>query len=234
MIVTARQLEDLHRSNGSNGHVTLPYRARLSPLAQDWVRAKKIALGYADVDAPSNGAARSAAPAPPPGQPLAASRVDAPPAAPSPAPGPSASGSILYWCDGPCGPSKAALVGMEKEAPLKAMLLPPDRKWIVAVAKELASEIKAGRASAGVVVVQSAAAAAVCLNRCPTLRAVVGTCLEAVEQGLQQVAANVLVIEHPHKTLQQVKNMLGRFVRAGRRELPEEVRRHLQELSTCG
>ena len=123
---------------------------------------------------------------------------------------------------------------MEKEAPLKAMLLPPDRKWIVAVAKELASEIKAGRASAGVVVVQSAAAAAVCLNRCPTLRAVVGTCLEAVEQGLQQVAANVLVIEHPHKTLQQVKNMLGRFVRAGRRELPEEVRRHLQELSTCG
>ena len=32
MIVTARQLEDLHRQNGANGHVTLPYRARLSPL----------------------------------------------------------------------------------------------------------------------------------------------------------------------------------------------------------
>jgi hypothetical protein len=123
---------------------------------------------------------------------------------------------------------------MEKEAPLKAMLLPPDRKWIVAVAKELASEIKSGRASAGVVVVQNAAAAIIYLNRCPALRAVVGTCLEAVEQGLQQVAANVLVIEHPHKTLPQVKNMLGRFVRAGRRELSEEVRRHLQELATCG
>ena len=31
MIFTARQLEELHRSNG---HVTLPYRARLTPLAQ--------------------------------------------------------------------------------------------------------------------------------------------------------------------------------------------------------
>ena len=31
MIFTARQLEELHRTNG---HVTLPYRARLSPLAQ--------------------------------------------------------------------------------------------------------------------------------------------------------------------------------------------------------
>ena len=232
MIVTARQLEDLHRGNGSNGHVTLPYRARLTPLAQDWVRSRKIALGYADTDAPKNGAPQNVAP-PLTAQPLA-SRVEAPPSAPSPAPGTFASASILYWCDGPCGPSKGALVGMEKEAPLKAMLLPADRKWIVAVAKELASEMKAGRASAGVVVVQSAAAAVVYLNRCPTLRAVVGTCLEAVEQGLQQVAANVLVIEHPHKTLPQVKNMLGRFVRAGRREAPEEARRHLQELSTCG
>ena len=227
MIVPARQLEDLHRSNGSNGHVTLPYRARLSPLAQDWVRAKKIALGYAEVDGLANGTLTAA----PAGVPAAGE--SAPPAQPSASVAP-ASGSVLYWCDGPCGPSKAALVGMEKEAPLKAMLLPADRKWIVAVAKELASEIKAGRASAGVVVVQSAAAAAVYLNRCPTLRAVVGTCLEAVEQGLQQVAANVLVIEHPHKTLPQVRNMLGRFVRGGRRELPEEVRRHLQELGTCG
>ena len=233
MIVTARQLEDLHRSNGSNGHVTLPYRARLSPLAQDWVRAKKITLGYAEEDRPSNGTGNPA-----PGPPLAASQASkaaAPTVPPQPFATPATgSSSILYWCDGPCGPSKAALVGMEKQAPLKQMLLPPDRTWIVAVAKELASEMKAGRASAGVVVVQSAAAALVYLNRCPAVRAVVGTCLEAVEQGLQQVAANVLVIEHPHKTLQQVKNMLGRFVRAGRRELPEEVRRHLQELATCG
>src|SRR3954471_6731251 len=48
MFLTARQLEDLHRANGSNGHLVLPYRARLTPLAVDWVRARKIALGYSD------------------------------------------------------------------------------------------------------------------------------------------------------------------------------------------
>jgi len=55
MIVTARQLEDLHRASGSNGHVTLPYRARLTPLGSDWVRAKKIVIGYSDVPMPVNG-----------------------------------------------------------------------------------------------------------------------------------------------------------------------------------
>ncbi len=54
MIVTARQLEDLHRQSGGNGHVVLPYRARLTPLALDWVKAKRVALGYSDVSAASS------------------------------------------------------------------------------------------------------------------------------------------------------------------------------------
>ena len=80
--------------------------------------------------------------------------------------------------------------------------------------------------------VQTGAAAVVYANRCPSLRAILGTCQDAVEQGVAQVAANVLVIEYPYKTLQQMKNMLGRFVKATR-ELSEEVKRQLQELSTC-
>ena len=40
MIVTARQLQDLHRQSGGNGQITLPYRGRLTPLASDWIRAK--------------------------------------------------------------------------------------------------------------------------------------------------------------------------------------------------
>ena len=75
--------------------------------------------------------------------------------------------------------------------------------------------------------------AVVYANRCPSLRAILGTCLDAVEQGVQQLAANVLVIEHPYKTLQQVKNMLSRFVRA-KRGLSDDVKRQLQELATCG
>ena len=43
MIFTARQLEDLHKTNG---HVTVPVGARVTPLAQDWLRQKKVTLKY--------------------------------------------------------------------------------------------------------------------------------------------------------------------------------------------
>ena len=41
MIFTARQLQDLHKTNG---HVRLPVGARLTPLARDWVRAKSVSV----------------------------------------------------------------------------------------------------------------------------------------------------------------------------------------------
>ena len=222
MIVTARQLEDLHKQNGSNGHVVLPYRARLSPLAADWVRAKKVVLGYSDreakPDAPRAGEFSGRA-----------QHAGSPAAATSPA----ATGTTLWWCDGPCGPAKAALAAQEKESPLRALDVPHDAKRLASVVRSLASEVKAGRAAAGLLMVRTGAAATVFANRCPSLRAVLGTCLDAVEQGVQQVAANVLVVEYPHQSLQQMKNMIGRFARA-RRELGEDVRRQLEELAACG
>ena len=228
MFLTARQLEDLHRANGSNGHLVVPYRARLTPLAADWVRARKIALGYSDDGArPENGkATANESPTP-----LAVSRASAETASAGASAAPS-TGAILWWCDGPCGPAKAALVTQSKESPLRPIELPAEQRQTVPVIRALAVEIKTGRATAGVLLVQSAAAAMVYANRCLSLRAIVGTCLDAVEQGIQQVAANVLVIEHPHRTLHQVKSMLARFARAGR-ELPEAVRRQLEELGAC-
>jgi ribose 5-phosphate isomerase RpiB len=138
----------------------------------------------------------------------------------------------FWWCDGPCGPAKAALTIQEKESVLKALDAQSGASQIVPVIKKLAAEVKAGRAAGGVLMVHNGAAAMVYANRCPSLRAVLGTCQEAVEQGIQLVAANVLVVEYPHRTLQQMKNMLGRFVKA-RRELNEDVKRQLQELSSC-
>src|SRR5688572_3055158 len=132
MFVTVRQLEDLHRHAGSNGHVTLPYRARLTPLAQDWVRAKRVVLGYSDGEAqaasglstPPAGAAASAAQQSPPGT----------------------GATTLWWCDGPCGPAKAALVAYEKDSALKALDVPQDARKIASVVKTIAGEVKAGRA----------------------------------------------------------------------------------------
>ena len=241
MIVTARLLEDLHRQSGSNGHVTLPYRARLSPLAADWVRAKKVAVGYSDLGARTadgasfakprfDSAHRSQAAEPPSAlsPPLGSGELGRTAASHSPS-----AGSFAWWCDGPCGPAKAAVVSQEKESNLRALDKPNDAKQIVPVIKAIATSVKSGQLSGAVLLVQNGALATVYANRCPSLRAILGTCLDAVEQGVQQAGANVLIIEHPHKTLSQVKNLLGRFTRA-KRELPEDVKRQLQELASCG
>jgi hypothetical protein len=224
MIITARQIEDLHKSNGGNGHVTLPYRARLTPLANDFIRARKLVLGYSDI---STSTADASATSPSLPQ-LAVSPTNV-----AMGPGAAAAGSYLWWCDGACGPAKAALMAEEKQSNLKPLDKQSDVKQIVPVIKALATEVKAGRAAGGILMVQNAATAAVFANRCPSLRAVVGTCLDAVEQGVRQVAANVLIIEYPYKTLQQMKNMLSRFVKLPR-SLPEDVRRQIEELASCG
>ena len=208
MIYTARQLEDLHRSNGS---IVLPYGARLTPLATDWARGKKIAVGYSNVEAPKATA-----------KPASGSMADA------------GENALLWWCDGPCGAAKAAVSSQAKETSLALIDVPADAKNIVKAIKHLATQVKSGQANGGIFLVQTGAAALLFANRCPSLRAVLGTCLESVEQGIQLVAANVLVIEYPYKTLSQVKNLLGRFARAGQRPMTDDLKQQLQELSSCG
>jgi ribose 5-phosphate isomerase RpiB len=220
MIVTARQLEDLHRQSGSNGHVTLPYRARLTPLANDWIRSRKVIVGYGDVGTAAGGGASSAKPQAADPASLAASHAANP------------AGAFVWWCDGPCGPAKAAVIAHEKESSLGALDLPTDAKQLVPVLKRIAADVKSGRIQGAILLMQNGALANVLANRCPSLRAILGTSLESVEQGVQQAAANVLIVEHPQKTLQQVKNLLSRFTR-GKRTLDEVIQRQLQELSSC-
>src|SRR5262249_37540995 len=150
---------------------------------------KKIAIGYSNIDAPKPTEHAVAAPA-------------------------VANANLLWWCDGPCGAAKAAIAAQAKESTLAAIDVPSDSANLVNAIKHITSEMKAGRIAAAILLVQSAAAAVVYANRCPSLRAVLGTCLETVEQGIQLVAANVLVIEYPHQTLSQIKNLIGRFARA--------------------
>jgi hypothetical protein len=212
MIFTARQLEDLHKSNG---HVVLPYGARLTPLAVDWARSKKIAVGYGpdDLVKSSTGAKRE---------------VEAPSE-----PSSTAAAAFLWWCDGPCGAAKAAVGALAKESNLSAIDIPSDLKQLLPVIKKLATSVKEGKATGGLLLVQSASAATVLANRCKSLRAIVGTTLESLEAGIAQVAANVLIVEYPSKSFSQIKNLLSRFVRA-KREPSQDLKRQLEELSSCG
>ena len=212
MIFTARQLEDLHRHNG---HVVLPYGARLTPLAVDWARAKKIAVGYGPDELVKSSNAPSAVGVGDAAKPQA----DA--------------GAFLWWCDGPCGAAKAAVGALAKESSLSAVEIPADVKQILPVIRKLAISVKEGKSAGGLLLVQSASAATVLANRCPSLRAIVATTLESLESGIAQVAANVLIVEYPSKSFSQIKNLLSRFVRA-KRNLSEDLKRQLQELSSCG
>jgi hypothetical protein len=219
MIFTARQLEDLHKTNG---HVTVPVGARVTPLAQDWLRAKKITLKYGtNGSAPQKPAASAVGSesAPVAQKPLALSF--------------SPEGMLLWWCDGPCGQAKAAIMQQSRESSLHPLDLPASSDNLVPAIKRIASEVKSDRATGGVLLVQMGAAAIVYANRCPSLRAIIGTCRQSVEQGVQQLAANVLVIEYPYHSLPQVRNILLPFVR-GQREMSDDVKRQLQELSSCG
>lgn len=221
MIFTARQLEDLHRTNG---HVTVPIGARVTPLAQDWLRHKKLTLKYG-----TNGTTT-----PKPTGFAVGPGATTPSSGPTPLPLSFApEGALLWWCDGPCGQAKAAIAQQARESSLHPLDLPASNDNLVPAIKRLAGEVRSGRASGGVLLVQSGAAAIVYANRCPSLRAILGTCRQSVEQGVQQLAANVLIIEYPYHSLPQVRNILIPFVR-GRRELSDEVQRELQELSSCG
>jgi len=210
MIYTARQLQDLHKSNG---HIILPYRARLTPAAQDWVRSRRLAIGYSD------GQAIDAKPSP-----LPSSGI--------PGEGAKANARYLYWCDGPCGPAKAALAAEGRETELGNIDIQPEAGALASVVKHLAKEISTHKSQGGILLVQYGASAMVFANRCSSLRAVLGTCLPAVEQGMQQVAVNVLVIEYSYKSLHEIRSMIGRFVKA-KRQLSEDLKRQLQELSQC-
>lgn len=214
---SARQLQDLHQRSGGNGRLVLPYRARLTPAAQDWIRVRKIQLGYDDAQA---------APA-----------TDGAPAINGPAEASSGAavgaGTYLWWCEGPCGPAKAAVTALEKEISLRPIDLPSDARQTVKAVKALAAAVKGKRAAGGLLFVPIAAGAVIYANRCPSLRAVVGSSLDAVEQGIRSFAANVLVIEYPRQSLQPMKNMLARFLRATR-DLPADLSRDLQELASCG
>lgn len=217
MIYTARQLQDLHKTNG---HVTVPVGSRLTPLAQDWSRQKKVAVVYGEHAAKTQAANTAAAPI----SPSSGAAGSAP----------STADAVLWWCDGPCGPAKAAIAAQARETRMEALAVTADAKYLVAAIKALAKEVREGRAAGGVLLVQSGAAAVVYANRCKSLRAMLGTCRQSVEQGVQQVAANVLIVEHPYQTLPQVRNMLSLFTRGiALRGTGDEVKQQLEQLASC-
>jgi len=196
----------------SNDQIVLPYGSRLTPLAVDWARSKRVKIGYGSAEMVES---------------KKSVQVEI-----KPATSPGGTSTLLWWCDGPCGAAKAALAAQARESNLAPIDLPSEATQLTSAIKRLASGVKGGQGGGGILLVKSAAEAIVYANRCPSLRAMVGTCLESVDQGIAAVAANVLVLEYPYKSLSQIRNMLSRFAR-GARNPSEETQRRLQEMVSC-
>jgi len=137
--------------------------------------------------------------------------------------------TYLWWIDGQCPTVR------QVTTELRTMLRPApasSASSLPATIRHIAAQVKAGKAAGAILFVRSAAAAVCYANRCPSLRAAVATCGEAVEQAISLIAANTLIVEYPHQGLAAIRAMTERFIAAVRPHLPH-LHRDLAELSRC-
>jgi ribose 5-phosphate isomerase RpiB len=204
--VTARQLEAVGAKL-----VNLAPGAKLTPAGADYVRDRKIKVERA--------AAKSACGCG--GTCCGKSGGGKKPATP---------GQWAWWIDGHCP-------GVDQVVPQYGSSLAPiaarrQSSGLVEACGTLAQRIARGKVAGGVLFVRSAALAACFANRCPSVRAVVGTCTGAVEQGVKQLGANVLIVEYPYHGPESMRQMIDTFVKTPRPAL-SQVERQLKELGRC-
>ncbi len=136
----------------------------------------------------------------------------------------------MWWIDGSCPVVDQAVSA--KSDRLVSAAASHRSSALVQVVRDLAAAIKARRVAGGILFVHSAAKAMCYANRCASLRAVVGTCGEAVEQGVTEIGANVLVIEYPHHGQRSVNAMLDRILQQPPK-VPANIERELSDLHRC-
>lgn len=98
--------------------------------------------------------------------------------------------------------------------------------------KRAATAIKNGEAEVLVCFVKSGAVVNCMANRCPSLRAVVGTCEETVQQAIAELGVNVLIVEAPHHDGPGMRAVVDHFLR-GQRTLPNAIAEQIKELGQC-
>ena len=185
-MVTARQLADVR------GTVYLTASARLTPLAQDLVRERKIAV---EIVATQSG---------------------------------NAGKHWLCWMQGHCA-TAASLITELGGRPLPIGNKP---EHLLAAIQQAAGDIRSLKSQLAILFVPAAARAVCFANRCRSLRAVVGTCEQAVQEGIDMLGANVLVLEYPHLNAQRMRQLVMQFIQSSGRP-DATLQRQLAQLAAC-
>lgn len=142
----------------------------------------------------------------------------------------SGGGAWAWWIEGHC-PAVDEITSARR-ARLRMIGASRSSASLDEVVRHVAGAIK-GKQVVGALLFVPSAARAVCMaNRCAAIRAVVGTCGEAVEQGIRELGANVLVLEYPHVGPAAMAAMVDRIM-AQAPQAPPHVERQLADLSRC-
>jgi hypothetical protein len=137
----------------------------------------------------------------------------------------------LWWIDGSCPVVQEVTAQRRDRLRQSGAGITPAA--LSNVVRELAGAIKTRRIAGGILFVHNAARATCLANRCPSIRAVVATCGEAVEQGITELGANVLIVEYPHHGLRSISAMVDRLMQQPPKP-PPAVERDLADLHRCG
>lgn len=203
-IITANQLQEALTAS-PDGNVWLAPDARLTPLANDWARQHKEKI-------------RRGSPA---------SQVVGSPQQGVQASSPS---SWLWWIDGQC--SAVHEVTRQMQGQLRPLAAGPHASALPQVVRDIASALKTKQIAGAFLFVPNAARAMCYANRCSSIRGVVGTCGEAVEQGVTELGANLLVMEYPHQGPRAMAAMMQRMMQQTPGASPS-VERDLADLHRC-
>jgi len=137
----------------------------------------------------------------------------------------------LWWIDGSCAAVEQIVA--QRAGRLSAATAVRGPQGLSNVVRELSALLHGRRVAGGLLFVPSAAKAVCYANRCTSIRAVVGTCGEAVEQGVTELGANALVIEYPHQGPSAMAAMVDRMLQEAA-VAPPAVERELADLHRCG
>jgi ribose 5-phosphate isomerase RpiB len=149
----------------------------------------------------------------------------------SAAPKPATTTSWIYWMQGHCPSAARAIEQLRGKA--VADVRTAASQQLPAVIRAVAKEFAGGQTRLAVLFVPSAARAVCLANRCANLRAIVGTCRQAVQEGIELLGANVLVLEYPHHGFKSMDELVRLFLTSSGRA-PKDVESQLTELAACG
>lgn len=139
----------------------------------------------------------------------------------------SQAASWLWWADGHC-PAVQAITAAHRQR-LRPSAAARSESGLLQAIRDLKIGLANQTLAGGLLFVSSAARAGLLANRCPEVRAVVGTCEQGVNEAISDLGVNVLIVEYPYVDENQMSAMVAAML-AGLPEVSPHLARELADL----